>query len=278
MTMTEGQGGGTSPELPPDINTNVAHSARVYDYWLGGKDNFAADRELAELMLQAIPTLREMAMANRAFMRRAVRYLVEEAGVRQILDLGTGIPTSPNVHEIAQAAAPGTKVVYVDNDPIVLAHARALLTSQGAGETAFIMADLREPKSILDHPTLTGTLDLTRPVAVVLVGVLMYFRDTDSPNPYEMVATLLEPMASGSYLALTHPTPDFNPQDTAKAAAAAEAAGITLVPRTKVEVERFFTGLELVDPGVTPMLAWRPERPPADPQAAYYWAGVARKP
>jgi O-methyltransferase involved in polyketide biosynthesis len=278
MTMTEGQGAGTNPELPEDINTDVAHSARVYDYWLGGKDNFAADRELAELMLQAIPTLREMAMANRAFMRRAIRYLVEEAGVRQILDLGTGIPTSPNVHEIAQAAAPQTKVVYVDNDPIVLAHARALLTSRGAGETAFIMADLRQPKSILDHPTLTGTLDLTQPVAVVLVGVLMYFRDTDNPNPFEMVATLMEPMPSGSYLAITHPTPDFNPQDTARAAAAAEAAGITLVPRTKADVERFFTGLELVEPGVTPMLAWRPERPPADPKAAYYWAGIARKP
>jgi O-methyltransferase involved in polyketide biosynthesis len=276
--MIEGQGTGTEPEPPHDINTNVAHSARVYDYWLGGKDNFAADRELAELMIQAIPTLSEMARANRAFMGRAIRYLVEEAGIRQVLDLGTGIPTSPNVHEIAQAAAPETKVVYVDNDPIVLAHARALLTSQGAGETAFIMADLRQPKSILDHPTLTETLDLTQPVAVVLVGVLMYFRDSDSPNPFEMVATLLERVPSGSHLALTHPTPDFNPEDTAKAAAAAEAAGITLVPRTKAEVERFFTGLELVEPGVTPMLAWRPETPPADPRAAYYWAGVGRKP
>jgi O-methyltransferase involved in polyketide biosynthesis len=278
MTMSQGQGTGTDPEPPHEINTNVAHSARVYDYWLGGKDNFPADRELAELMIQAIPTMREMAMANRAFMGRAVRHLVEEAGIRQILDLGTGIPTSPNVHEIAQAAAPGTRVVYVDNDPIVLAHARALLTSQDAGETAFIMGDLREPKSILDHPTLTETLDLTRPVAVVLVGVLMYFRDSDSPNPFEMVATLMEPMPSGSHLAITHPTPDFSPEDTAKAAAAAEAAGITLVPRTKAEVERFFTGLELVDPGVTPMLAWRPDEPPADPRAAYYWAGVARKP
>jgi O-methyltransferase involved in polyketide biosynthesis len=266
-----------SPD-PHGINTNVAHSARVYDYWLGGKDNFPADGELAELMIQAIPQMREMARANRAFLGRAVRHLVEEAGVRQILDLGTGIPTSPNVHEIAQAAAPGTRVVYVDNDPIVLAHARALLPGQGAGETAFIQADLRQPKSILDHPTLTRTLDLGQPVAVVLVGVLMYFRDSDDPSPFEMVATILEAMPSGSYLAITHPTPDFNPEDTAKAAAAAEAAGITLVPRTLAEVERFFTGLELVDPGVTPMLAWRPDEPPADPRAAYYWAGVARKP
>jgi O-methyltransferase involved in polyketide biosynthesis len=278
MTMPQGQGTGTDPELSPEINTNVAHSARVYDYWLGGKDNFPADRELAELMIQAIPNMRAMAAANRAFLSRAVRYLVGEAGIRQFLDLGTGIPTSPNVHEIAQATAPDTRVVYVDNDPIVLAHARALLTSQEAGETAFIMADLRQPESILDHPTLTATLDLRQPVAVLAVGVLMYFRDSDRPNPFEMVATMLAPMASGSYLALTTPTPDFNPEETAKAVAAAEAAGITLVPRSKAEVERFFTGLELVDPGVAPMLAWRPDEPPADPESAYYWAGVARKP
>jgi O-methyltransferase involved in polyketide biosynthesis len=282
MTMSKGQGTGTDPELPTDlssdINTNVAHSARVYDYWLGGKDNFPADRELAELMIQAIPDMRAMAAANRAFLSRAVRYLVGEAGVRQFLDLGTGIPTSPNVHEIAQAAAPDTRVVYVDNDPIVLAHARALLTTQDAGETAFIMADLRQPGSILDHPTLTATLDLDQPVAVLAVGVLMYFRDSDSPNPFEMVATVLEPMPSGSYLAVTTPTPDFNPEETAKAVAAAEAAGITLVPRGKAEVARFFSGLELVDPGVAPMLAWRPDEQPADPERAYYWAGVARKP
>ena len=276
--MSKGQGTGTDPELSPEINTNVAHSARVYDYWLGGKDNFPADRELAELMIQAIPNMRAMAAANRAFLSRAVRYLVGEAGIRQFLDLGTGIPTSPNVHEVAQATAPDTRVVYVDNDPIVLAHARALLTSQDAGETAFIMADLRQPGSILDHPTLTATLDLGQPVAVLAVGVLMYFRDSDRPNPFEMVATMLAPMPSGSYLALTTPTPDFNLEETAKAVAAAEAAGITLVPRSKAEVERFFTGLELVDPGVAPMLAWRPDEPPADPESAYYWAGVARKP
>jgi O-methyltransferase involved in polyketide biosynthesis len=260
------------------INTGAPNPARIYDYFLGGKDNFPADRELAELMIQAIPNMRAMAAANRAFLSRAVRYLVGEAGIRQFLDLGTGIPTSPNVHEVAQATAPDTRVVYVDNDPIVLAHARALLTSQDAGETAFIMADLRQPESILGHPTLTATLDLGQPVAVLAVGVLMYFRDSDRPNPFEMVATMLAPMPSGSYLALTTPTPDFSPEETAKAVAAAEAAGITLVPRSKAEVERFFTGLELVDPGVAPMLAWRPDEPPADPESAYYWAGVARKP
>jgi hypothetical protein len=276
--MSQGQGADTDPELPPDINTNVAHPARVYDYWLGGKDNFPADRALAELMIQAIPNMRAMAAANRAFLGRAVRHLVKEAGIRQFLDIGTGIPTSPNVHEVAQEAAPGARVVYVDNDPIVLAHARALLTSQEAGETAFILADLREPKSILDHPNLTSTLDLSQPVAVLAVAVLMYFRDTDSPNPFEMVATLLERMPSGSYLAITHPTPDFNPEETAKAVGAAEAAGVTLVPRSKAEIEGFFTGLELVEPGVTPVLSWHPDEPVADPTVAYYWAGIGRKP
>jgi O-methyltransferase involved in polyketide biosynthesis len=276
--MSQGHRAEADPALPPDLNTGVAHHARVYDYWLGGKDNFPADRALAELMIQAIPNMRAMAAANRAFLDRAVRHLAGEAGVRQFLDIGTGIPTSPNVHEVAQAVASGTRVVYVDNDPIVLAHARALLTSQDAEETAFIMADLREPKTILDHPTLAATLDLSQPVAALFIGLLMYFRDSDGPNPFEMVATMLEPMPSGSYLAITHPTPDFNPEETANAVAAAEAAGITLVPRTKADVERFFTGLELVEPGVTPMLAWRPDEPVPDPTAAYYWAGIARKP
>ena len=276
--MSQGQETRTDPELPEDINTNVAHPARVYDYWLGGKDNFPADRALAELMIEAIPNMRAMAAANRAFLSRAVRYLAEEAGIRQFLDIGTGIPTSPNVHEVAQETARDARVVYVDNDPIVLAHARALLTSQDAGATAFIMADLREPKSILDHPTLAPTLDLSQPVGVLFVAVLKYFRDDESPNPFEMVATVMERMPSGSYLAVTHPTPDFNPEETAKAVAAASAAGITLVPRGRAEVGKFFTGLDLVDPGLAPVLSWRPEEPPADPQIAYYWAGIAGKP
>jgi hypothetical protein len=275
--MPRGHGTGTDPELPQDINTDVAHPARVYDYWLGGKDNFPADRALAEHIMEAIPTMRTMAAANRAFLSRAVRYLAEEAGIRQFLDIGTGIPTSPNVHEVAQAVAPDSRVVYVDNDPIVLAHARALLTSQEAGETSFIGADLRQPKSILDHPTLTSTLDLSQPVAVMLVAVLMYFRDTDNPNPFEMVATLLDAMPSGSYLAITHPTADFNAEAMGGAVAAAERSGVTLVPRNQAETEEFFAGLEVVDPGVTPVLSWRPDEPPDDPRSAYYWAGIARK-
>jgi hypothetical protein len=276
--MPQGHGTGTDPELPQDINTDVAHPARVYDYWLGGKDNFPADRALAEHIMEAIPTMRTMAAANRAFLSRAVRYLAEEAGIRQFLDIGTGIPTSPNVHEVAQAVAPDSRVVYVDNDPIVLAHARALLTSQEAGETSFIGADLQQPKSILDHPTLTSTLDLSQPVAVMLVAVLMYFRDTDNPNPFEMVATLLEAMPPGSYLAITHPTADFNAEAMGGAVAAAERSGVTLVPRNQAETEEFFAGLDVVDPGVTPVLSWRPDKPPDDPRSAYYWAGIARKP
>ena len=276
--MPQGQGTGTDPELPQDINTDVAHPARVYDYWLGGKDNFPADRALAEHIMEAIPTMRTMAAANRAFLSRAVRYLAAEAGIRQFLDIGTGIPTAPNVHEVAQAVAPESRVVYVDNDPIVLAHARALLTSQEAGETSFIGADLRQPKSILDHPTLMSTLDLSQPVAVMLVAVLMYFRDTDSPNPFEMVATLLEAMPPGSYLAITHPTADFNAEAMGGAVAAAERSGVTLVPRNQAETEEFFAGLDVVDPGVTPVLSWRPDKPPDDPRSAYYWAGIARKP
>jgi len=166
----------------------------------------------------------------------------------------------------------------VDNDPIVLAHARALLTSQEAGETSFIGADLRQPKSILDHPTLTSTLDLSQPVAVMLVAVLMHFRDTDNPNPFEMVATLLEAMPPGSYLAITHPTADFNAEAMGGAVAAAERSGVTLVPRNQAETEEFFAGLDVVDPGVTPVLSWRPDKPPDDPRSAYYWAGIARKP
>jgi hypothetical protein len=140
------------------------------------------------------------------------------------------------------------------------------------------MADLREPKSILDHPTLAATLDLSQPVGVLLVAVRMYFRDDESPNPFEIVATVMERTPSGSYLAVTHPTPDFNPEETAKAVVAAEAAGITLVPRGRAEVGEFFTGLDLVGPGLTPVLSWRPEEPPVDPRVAYYWAGIARKP
>jgi O-methyltransferase involved in polyketide biosynthesis len=280
--MPEGGGPGSwmraDPDwVPAEINTSVAHPARVYDYWLGGKDNFAADRALGDAIMAAVPTIQVMARANRAFLGRAVRYLAGQAGIRQFLDIGTGIPTVGNTHEVAQEVASGARVVYVDNDPIVLVHARALMTSDDSGATAFIQADLREPQQILADPVLAETLDLARPVALMLVAVLMYFRDEE--NPRGMVSALVDALPPGSYLAITHPTADFNAAAMAGAVAAAEHGGITLVPRSQAETEAFFTGLDLVEPGVVPVLAWRPDDgPPADPHSAYYYAGVGRKP
>jgi hypothetical protein len=268
---------GDPDQLPAEIDTSVAHPARVYDYWLGGKDNFPADRALGDAIMAAVPTIKVMARANRAFLGRAVRYLAGEAGIGQFLDIGTGIPTVGNTHEVAQEVAPEARVVYVDNDPIVLVHARALMTGNDAGATAFIEADLREPHKILADPALAATLDLGRPVALMLVAVLMYFRDEEGPR--EMVAALVDALPSGSYLAITHPTADFDAEAMAGAVAAAEHGGITLVPRSRAETEAFFTGLDLVEPGVVPVLAWRPDDgPPVDPRSAYYYAGIGRKP
>jgi S-adenosyl methyltransferase len=282
-----------NPSPPVEIDTSVAHEARVYDYWLGGKDNYPADRALGDAIAAQIPTIRTMARANRAFLGRAVHFLVREAGIRQFLDIGTGIPTHGNVHEVAQQIAPETRVVYVDNDPIVLAHARALMTSTPAGKVRFIHADLHDPRAVLNHPAIAATLDPTQPVAIMLVAIMMYFRDTDDPNG--IISTLLDAVPSGSYLTITHPTADFNPQAMAGVVAAAEHSGITFVPRSRTETESLFTGLDLVEPGVVPVLAWRPDhnnepagspavplrsdqQPTLDPESAYYWAGIGRKP
>jgi hypothetical protein len=262
---------------PPGIDTTVPHSARMYDWWLGGKDNFAADREMGQLFVQAIPSIRDMARENRAFMHRATRYLAREAGIRQFLDIGTGIPTRPNLHETAQEIAPDTRVVYVDNDPIVLVHARALMVPGELGATAYIDADIRQPRRILDNEELLNTLDLGQPVGLMLVAILMLLSDED--DPWGTVRTLMDALPSGSHLAITHPTGDFNPSEMNAAVTAAQRGGMTLVPRTHEAVSRFFDGWEIVEPGVVPVAAWRPDgTPPADPNVAYYWAGMARKP
>ncbi|GAA0663008.1 SAM-dependent methyltransferase [Kitasatospora atroaurantiaca] len=262
---------------PPEIDTTVAHSARMYDYWLGGKTHFPPDRALGEAFERAIPSIRTMAQENRRFLGRAVRHLVREAGIRQFLDIGTGIPTGGNTHEIAQAEAPGSRVVYVDNDPIVLAHARALMVSGDQGKTSYIHADLREPEKILDHPSLVGTLDLTQPVGLMLVAILMLLGDEDDPK--SKVATLLDALPSGSHVVVTHPSADFNPEAMGAVVTAAKQGHMTLVPRSRDEVAAFFGDWELIEPGVAPVMAWHPEgAPPADPEAAYYWAGIARKP
>ncbi|MDQ3577355.1 MAG: SAM-dependent methyltransferase [Actinomycetota bacterium] len=279
---------GTARELPSELDLGVPQSARIYDYWLGGKDNFAADRAVAEALAGQIPTIRVMVRSQRVFLARAVEYLVRVGGIRQFLDIGTGIPSENNVHEVAQHLAPECRVLYVDNDPVVLAHARARMTSTPEGKTAFIPADLREPEKILSDATLRATLNLDQPVALLLIGVLHHLREAD--DPYRIVATLLDALPSGSYFALTQPTADFDPEAMAGMAATAEQSGIPYVPRSRDETEVFFTGLELVEPGLVPIPAWNPlpreEETTAtlstastpDPYAVYGWAGVARKP
>ena len=261
---------------PPGVNVNVPHSSRIYDYWLGGKDNFAVDRAVGDAMIQAIPGMRAMAKENRGFVHRAARTLVAEQGITQFLDIGTGIPTSPNLHEIAQSVDPAARVVYVDNDPIVLAHARALMLSRPEGRSEYISADLRDVRSILNEPVLKETLDLTRPVGLTLIAILMLLSDED--EPWARVADLRDALPSGSCLAITHPTADFAPEAVNAAVTAATSAGMTLVPRTEAEVTRFFGDWPLLSPGLVPVPAWRPDTPVTNPESTYYWAGVAIKP
>ncbi len=235
--------------LSRQLNTSVAHPARRYDYWLGGKDNFPADREAGDAVAAAFPSVRVGVIENRRFLCRAVRFLAEEVGIRQFLDIGTGIPTSPNVHEVAQSIAPESHVVYVDNDPIVLVHARALLTSSPEGATAYIDADLREPDKIIGHPELLGALDLQQPVALMLVAILHFIVDAD--DPYGIVARLVEALPSGSYMVVSHVTNDLMPPGVFERIDAANVAGgIPFRFRTRDEFARFFEGLELVPPGI----------------------------
>jgi hypothetical protein len=261
---------------PPGVNINLPHSARIYDYWLGGKDNFAVDRAVGDAMIKAIPGMRYMAGENRKFVHRAARDLVEKEGIRQFLDIGTGIPTRPNLHEIAQTIAPASRVVYVDNDPIVLVHARALMISTPEGRSEYISADIRDPQSILGDKTLLETFEPGQPIGLTLIAILMLLADDD--DPWSKVAALRDAMPSGSCLAITHPTADFNPVEVGEAVAAATGAGMTLVARDRDAVRRFFGDWELLEPGIVPVSGWRPDEPSAAPEEAYYWAGVARKP
>lgn len=276
--MTSAQENLSSVELERfGIDTSVAHSARMYDYWLNGKTNFAPDRSMSDAFQRTIPSIRTMAQENRSFLGRAVRYLTEEVGLRQFLDVGTGIPTQGNTHQVAQLTAPQTQVVYVDNDPIVLAHARALMDTASTGRTNYVHADLREPERLLSDDTLAETLDLSQPVGLMLVAILMLLEDDE--EPWARVRTLLDALPSGSHVAITHPSQDFDPPAVAEITAAARQGGMTLVPRERDEVLRLFGGWELVEPGLVPVTQWRPEADTnSDPNAAYYYAGVARKP
>jgi hypothetical protein len=257
------------------FDTSVAHVARVYNYWLGGKDNFAADRAAAEQAMSAFPDIVHSARANRAFLRRTVTYLAREIGIRQFLDIGTGIPSANNTHEVAQSVAGESRVVYVDNDPVVLAHARALLTSSSTGATDYIDADLRQADQIL--AAAAQTLDFTQPVAVLLMAILQHLSDDD--DPYAVVGKLMAAVPSGSYLVLSHPAKDIH---AAEMAAMAERLNQMMAEkvnfRGEAEVARFFTGLELVDPGMTNVPDWRPDTEEEAASPAALWAGVARKP
>ena len=245
----------TPTTKPTEIDTTVAHPARVYDYWLGGKDNFAADREAAERVLAVTPGLRFRVRANRAFLARAVRYLAAEAGIRQFLDIGTGIPSANNTHEVAQAATPECRVVYVDNDPIVLAHARALLASNSAGATAYIDGDLRDTQAILDAAA--RTLDFSQPVALMLLGILHLVSDAE--DPYAIVARLLAAVPAGSYLTISHPASDIHSGQAEAQRRYNERVSTPQTLRTHGEVYRFFDGLSLVPPGVVYVHTWRPD-------------------
>jgi S-adenosyl methyltransferase len=265
---------GTEWSSPP-IDTTVAHSARRYDYWLGGKDNFAADRESGDAIAAAFPTVRTAVIENRRFVRRAAAFLAGDAGIRQFLDIGTGIPTSPNVHEIVQGIAAASRVVYVDNDPIVLAHARALLASSAEGATAYIDADLREPDKIISNAELQGILDFSRPVALMLAAILHFIPDED--DPYGIVDRLAGALPKGSYLVMLHATNDFlEPEEVAEITAGRYGP---FFARSEAEFARFFEGSELVLPGIASVAEWRAEAEPQPrPTAAeaYTYCAVAR--
>jgi hypothetical protein len=261
--------------MPPQIDANVPHIARVYDYWLGGKDNFAADRELGEKTLQAYPNLVFSVRANRAFLARAVRFLAAEAGIRQFLDIGTGIPTANNTHEVAQRVAPQCRIVYVDNDPIVLSHARALLTSKPEGVCAYLDADLRDPDKIL--AAAADTLDFSQPVAVMLIAVMHFIGDDAEASA--IVNRLMDACAPGSYLTISHAASDIDAeQQTEMVRQLNQSVAEKATLRDQAGVTRLFDGYELLDPGVTRTAEWRPDSDLEAASPAAVWAGVARKP
>lgn len=280
-SQSDGVSAADSERAAPGIDTSVAHPARRYNYWLGGKDNFQADRESGDAIATMFPSIRVAALENRRFLQRAVAYLTAEAGVRQFLDIGTGIPTGNNTHEVAQSIAPESRVVYVDNDPIVLVHARALLTSSSEGATAYIDADLRDPAKILNHPDLLRTLDLSQPVGLMLIAILHFLMDAD--DPYGVVRQLLDSVPSGSYLVITNVTTDFMPPQVRDQVGSAASSGRhgDIRFRTRDEFAQFLDGLDVVPPGIESVSEWRAEaEPPPRPSVAdvSVFGAVARIP
>jgi S-adenosyl methyltransferase len=259
----------------PELDTRHAHSARVYNYWLGGKDNFAADREAAEQAIAANPGIVADVRANREFLVRAVRYLASECGVRQFLDVGAGLPTANNTHEVAEAIAPDARVVYVDNDPMVLVYARALLTGSPEGRTAYVDSDLRDTPGILREAS--RILDFGAPIALMLLIILHLIPDQD--DPYGIVAALVDGLPSGSYLVLAHPASDIRAASMAEMTRRVNErmSGPRATMRDRAAITRLFEGLELLEPGVVQPQQWRPDPAILGPDQVTAWCGVARK-
>ncbi|GAA1036720.1 SAM-dependent methyltransferase [Virgisporangium ochraceum] len=260
------------------IDTSVPHPARRYNYLLGGKDNFAADRASADQLTALFPTVRTAAIENRRFLKRSVRFLAGERGIRQFLDIGTGLPTADNTHQVAQRVAPESRVVYVDNDPMVMVHARALLTSTPEGATSYLEDDLRHPEQILRRTELHNTIDIDQPVALMLVAVLHFIHDED--EAVRIVRRLTDALAPGSYVVFSGSTTDFSAPELAEPYKELVRAGkIDIWPRSKAEYENLFSGLEILEPGVVAVSEWRPDGEAEVPPAAdvQILGGVARK-
>jgi hypothetical protein len=261
------------------IDPTQPHPARRYNYWLGGKDNFAADRASGDELQKLFPAVRLGALANRALLQRATRFLAREAGIRQFLDIGTGLPTADNTHEVAQRHAPESRIVYVDNDPLVMVHARALLNSSPEGRTAYIEADLNDPGAILANPVLHDTLDLKQPVGLMLIAVLHFIHGDGAAQP--IVRRLLDALPPGSYLVATHATSDFGTPEQQALYQQLIAQGRSDVwTRPRDEFAALFDGLELIEPGVVPASEWRPDEGAEIPDRSdiNIWTAVGRKP
>jgi O-methyltransferase involved in polyketide biosynthesis len=256
------------------LNADVPHSARLWNYWLGGKDNFAADRAVADQILAMVPEMVASARADRAFLGRVVRYFAAEVGIRQFLDVGTGIPTANNTHEVAQRLAPSSRIVYVDNDPLVLVHARALLTSHPEGRTDYLDVDLREPDKVV--AAARRTLDFDQPIAVTMLGILNFIPDDD--EAIRLVGKLVEAIPPGSYVAISHPTTEIN-GETMQAALRLwnEGPAAKMVLRSAEQVKRLFGNLEMVEPGVVTCSRWHPDAGAEDAEPVPHYGGVGRK-
>jgi hypothetical protein len=268
-------GGAAGKTGRPPFDTSVANQARIYDYLLGGKDNYAADRAAVDAVLKVAPELGFTARANRAFLGRVVRYLTAEAGIRQFLDIGTGIPTAGNTHQVAQAVAPESRVVYVDYDPVVLAHARALLTSHKAGATEYVDADLRDTLAILGNAA--RLLDFTEPVAVTLLMVLHVIPDSD--DPHALVAKVMDALPSGSYLAVSHLGSDLLDQEAKQGFEniVSRSAQQQYIGRSRDEMLRFFEGTDLVEPGLVRVEEWRPDPVAGETGRSALWCALGKK-